>query len=82
MALYINKTLKDRYIYPDIFDYADDGINISFPDLKRCFTCAQDDEEAPYMTKDVLGPWMQHLEKNNEIIPNPSKLNDIELKEN
>ena len=24
---------KDRYIYPAIFDYADDGISIEFPDL-------------------------------------------------
>lgn len=27
--------MKDTYIYPAVFDYADDGISISFPDLPR-----------------------------------------------
>ena len=25
--------MKDKYIYPAIFDYADDGISIEFPDF-------------------------------------------------
>jgi|GEM_PF-5174517 hypothetical protein len=24
---------SDRYLYPAIFDYADDGISVEFPDL-------------------------------------------------
>ena len=28
--------VKDRYIYPAIFDYAEDGISIEFPDLPGC----------------------------------------------
>jgi hypothetical protein len=27
-------SLKDKYIYPAIFNFADDGISIEFPDLK------------------------------------------------
>ena len=28
---------KDYYLFPAIFDYADDGISISFPDLPGSF---------------------------------------------
>ena len=45
---------KDVYIFPAIFDYAEDGISIEFPDLPGCLSCADTDEEALYMAKDVL----------------------------
>ncbi|SNS85345.1 hypothetical protein SAMN05446037_102420 [Anaerovirgula multivorans] len=28
---------KDRYIYPAIFTYDNDGISVEFPDIPRCF---------------------------------------------
>lgn len=31
---------KDRYVFPAIFDYGDDGISIEFPDLPGCLPCA------------------------------------------
>lgn len=74
--------MKDRYIYPAIFDYAADGISIEFPDLPGCLSCADTDEEALYMAKDVLGLWMDYMEKDNEDIPEPTSLLDIELKDN
>ena len=74
--------MKDRYIYPAIFDYADDGISIEFPDLPGCLSCADTDEEALYMAKDVLGLWMDYMEKDNEDIPEPTSLLDIELEDN
>lgn len=74
--------MKDRYIYPAIFDYSDDGISIEFPDLPGCLSCADTDEEALYMAKDVLGLWMDYMEKDNEDIPEPTSLLDIELEDN
>lgn len=74
--------MRDKYVYPAIFNYADDGISISFPDLPGCFSCADTDEEALLMAEEVLGLWMENLEYDNEEIPNPSKLTDIELKKN
>ncbi|WP_044481900.1 type II toxin-antitoxin system HicB family antitoxin [Paenibacillus antibioticophila] len=44
--------MKDRYVYPAVFDYADDGISIEFPDLPGAITCGDTDEEALYMAKD------------------------------
>lgn len=73
---------KDKYVYLAIFDYADDGISISFPDLKGCLTCADTDEQALLMAEEVLGLWMENLEAEYEIIPEPSELKNIKLKEN
>ncbi|MFM1538909.1 type II toxin-antitoxin system HicB family antitoxin [Helcococcus bovis] len=74
--------LKDKYVYPAIFDYADDGISIEFPDLPGCLSCADTDEEALYMAEDVLGLWMLNLEEDKEEIPKPSKLSNIMIKPN
>lgn len=74
--------MKDIYIYPAIFDYAEDGINVSFPDLNGCLTCGDTDEEAFYMAKDVLEGWLYLAEKDNESIPEPSSLQNIKIEQN
>ena len=74
--------MKDKYIYPAIFDYADDGISIEFPDLPGCFSCADTDEEALLMAEDVLGLYMENIEEEGEDIPEPSNLKDISVEGN
>lgn len=74
--------MKDKYVYPALFYYDDDGISIEFPDLPGCFSCADTDEEALYMAEDVLGLWMAELEEENEEIPEPTNLKDIKVGEN
>ena len=32
--------MKNEYAFIAVFEYADDGINISFPDLPGCLSCA------------------------------------------
>lgn len=73
---------KDYYIYPAIFDYAEDGISISFPDLPGCISCAKTDEEALYMAKDALGLYIACSEEDNEKLNKPSKLNEINFNKN
>ena len=73
---------KDYYIYPAIFNYEDNQIEISFPDLPGCFSCAKDDEEALYMAKDALGLYIVSAEEDEEDLKKPSKLNAIKLKKN
>lgn len=73
---------KDYYIYPAIFEYAKDGISVSFPDLPGCISCAKTDEEALYMAKDALGLYIACSEEDNQEVKKPSKLNEIKLKEN
>ena len=41
-------------IYYAIFQYDDDGICISFPDIPPCLTCAQDENEGIEMAMEVL----------------------------
>ena len=73
--------MKDYYVYPAIFEYNEDGISISFPDLDGCLTCASTDEEGLYMAKDALGLYLVTLEETGNI-PNPTCLRDIEIKKN
>ena len=73
---------KDYYIYPAIFEYNEDGISISFPDIPGCFSCANTDEEALYMAKDALGLHICNMEDDGDIIPIPTELKDIKIKNN
>lgn len=73
---------KDIYIYPAIFDYAEDGISISFPDLPGCLSCADTDEEALYMAKDALRGWLLVAEDYNDEIPVATPLNEIDTSDN
>jgi len=76
------KKKENWYSYIAIFNHADDGINISFPDLPGCLSCADTDEEAIRMAKSVLGLYMSQLEDDGDPIPEPTALKDIELDEN
>ena len=46
--------MKDQYCYPVIFEYAEDGVNISFPDLPGALICGDTTEEALEMAKECL----------------------------
>ncbi|MCG3085591.1 type II toxin-antitoxin system HicB family antitoxin [Anoxybacillus sp. LAT_35] len=69
---------KDRYIYPAIFDYDSDGISVEFPDLPGCFTCGDTEEEAFQMAKEAMALHLYGLEQENEEIPQPSKVSEIQ----
>lgn len=73
--------MKDIYIFPAIFDYADDGISIEFPDLPGCFSCADTTEEGIYNAKEALGLYLWDMELEEEI-PMASSVEDLKLKSN
>ncbi|HBT16030.1 MAG TPA: pilus assembly protein HicB [Firmicutes bacterium] len=74
---------KDHYIYPAVFEYSNDGISISFPDLPGCFSCANSDQEAVKMANDALGLHLYSLEEDNDDeIPEPTPINNIHLDSN
>lgn len=60
---------KDRYIFPAIFDYADDGISIEFPDSPGCLPCAHDTEEAHKNAREAMGLHKWGMEVDGETIP-------------
>ncbi|QIB26279.1 type II toxin-antitoxin system HicB family antitoxin [Caloranaerobacter azorensis] len=73
---------KDRYIYPAIFDYAEDGITVEFPDIPGCITCGATTEEALKNAKEALELNLYGIEEDGEKIPEPSEPKDIKLESN
>lgn len=73
---------KDRYVYPAVFHYAEDGISVEFPDLPGCFTCGDTTEEAMLMAKEALSLHLYGMEKDNDEIPVPSDLTSIKTAPN
>jgi predicted RNase H-like HicB family nuclease len=74
--------MKERYSFLAILDYANDGINITFPDLPGCITCGKDSIEALRRAQEALGLHLWGMEKDNEKIPEPSSHKDIHTKDN
>lgn len=74
--------MKDSYEFVAIFDYAEDGISISFPDLPGCLSCADTTEEAIKNAEEVLGLVLYDMEQEKEKIPNPTPIENIKCKNN
>jgi len=73
--------MKNTYIYPAIFTYYDTGIAVTFPDIELA-TQGDDEIEALAMAKDALGGRLWCMEKDDDFIPEPSLLKNVELEEN
>ena len=71
--------MQNKYIYPAIFDFDEDGITVTFPDLPGCITCGDNQEEALKNAKEVLELYMYSLEEDNETIPQPSNILDLDV---
>jgi len=69
-----------RIRYNAILEYADDGINISFPDIPEAITCAYSREEAVKMAKEVLD-LVLHGRKVSDL-PMPTSINQIKKLDN
>ena len=76
--------MKNDYAFIAIFEYAEDGINISFPDLEGCFSCAEanDTDTALKNAKEALGLHLFAMEQDGETIPTPTPINKITLEKN
>lgn len=74
--------MKNIYEFVAIFEYADDGISISFPDLPGCLSCANTTEEALKNAQDALGLMLVHLEREEKTIPTATPIEKIECKKN
>lgn len=73
---------RDRYVYPAIFDYADDGISIFFPDLAGCLPCAHTTEEAIQNAKEAMALHLYGMEQDGDPIPEPTPIKDLKLEAN
>lgn len=74
--------LNDRYVYPAIFHFDDDGISIEFPDLPGCITFGDNEQEAIKSAKEALELHLYGMEEDEEHIPIPSHVSEIKTSDN
>lgn len=74
--------MKDSYEYVAVFNYAEDGISISFPDLPGCLSCADTTSDAIKNAEEVLGLVLYDMEEENEKIPEPTPLEKVKCLKN
>ncbi|MCL2081299.1 MAG: type II toxin-antitoxin system HicB family antitoxin [Oscillospiraceae bacterium] len=73
---------KDTYIFPCIFKYRGAGISIYFPDLDGCVSHGDSEREAFESAKEALSLHLYGMEQDDDNIPEPSELRNLELREN
>ena len=72
----------ERYFYPAIFTYEDgQEIAVEFPDL-NCATSGINDDDALLSARELLGCVLFGMEEDNEIIPEPPSLANINTEPN
>ena len=71
--------MRNEYSFIALFEYAEDGINITFPDLPGCFSCAPKDktEIALKNAKEAMGLHLFDMENEGSVIPEPTFVFDI-----
>ncbi len=74
--------MRDKYIYPAIFTFAEDGISIEFPDLPGCLPSAHGEEEALSNAKEALELHLFGMEEDRDNIPEPSKIQELTVERN
>ena len=73
---------QERYIYPAVFTYEEgQEIAVTFPDLDVA-TSGEDETDALFSARELLGCVMFGLEEDGEPIPAPSRLQDVALQGN
>lgn len=70
---------KKYYVYPAIFNYADDGISVKFPDLPGCLTFGYSDEEALRMAREAMSLHLHSAETESDAIPEPTPADEFLL---
>ena len=66
--------------YCAVFQAEEDGINIGFPDLRGCLSCAFSQEESIKMAEEALSLWLN--DQKYEDLPQPTFANRICCKRN
>ena len=71
---------RDSYIYPAIFEKAVQGhYGVSFPDLPGCISVGDTLQQAHEMAKEALGLHLWGMERDDNDIPVPASIDEIEV---
>ena len=68
-----------KYVYPAVFTEEERGYSVFFPDLEGCYTCGDNLNDAIKMAEDILAFVLYDYEREERVIPAPSKRQDIEM---
>lgn len=69
-----------EYVYPAVFHANEDGTyTVLFPDLPGCISEGKTMGNAMKMAEAALTQWVDYLKDNKEDIPEPSRLQNVEL---
>ena len=74
--------MKDNYEFVAVFNYAKDGISITFPDLPGVFSSAKTTKQAIKNANEVLGLILYDMELDKEKIPEATPLENIKCNNN
>ena len=74
--------MKDNYEFVAVFNYAKDGISITFPDLPGVFSSAKTTKQAIKNANEVLGLVLYDMELDKEKIPEATPLENIKCNNN
>lgn len=66
------------YIYPAIFYKEKDAYSVIFPDFNYLSTCGDHLNDAMEMAIDCLAGYLYTAKLDNEKLPSPSKINEID----
>lgn len=72
------EVLKKYYVFPAVLYQEEKDVSIEFPDLPGCVPCADTVENAMQNAKEALGLHLFGMEQDNEPIPTPSRVEDIQ----
>ena len=68
-----------KLVYPACFYKEDSGYSVDIPDLLGCCTQGETLEDAIQMAEDAALGWLLTALEENEKIPKPTEIKDIEL---
>ncbi|MBQ7154840.1 MAG: type II toxin-antitoxin system HicB family antitoxin [Synergistaceae bacterium] len=72
--------MKDRYIFPAVFSFTEEGVIVRFPDLPGRITSGNTIEEALHNAREALEGFLWGGGQDNDQIPGPSDI--LGLKKN
>lgn len=64
--------MSEKILYEALFEYADDGITVTFPDLPGCITCGATEKEALAMAQDALSVYIAAFGPQTTLSPLPA----------
>lgn len=74
--------MTNKYVYPAVFYYEEEYIDILFPDFPGCISHGKNDEDALRMAKEALSGHILCMEEDGDPLPEPTPLEQVKPVDN